>query len=111
MDLATREKISNSSKGKPKSEEWKRKIRECYKRRKPIAPRLDRDIKEMKEEQNINSKIKHLPEMTQILIKTIWDIKRDKSLSNLERDKKILKLLNSVENIARENEIRRYMGL
>ena len=111
MNLQTREKISNSLKGKQKSKHHKQKMREAWKTRKEIEPRLNREIKEIKEEKKLEEKIKHLPETTQLLIKTIWDIKRDNGLSKLERDKKILKLLNSVKNISCENEIKSYMGL
>jgi hypothetical protein len=105
MNLQTREKISNTLKGKSKSEHHKEKLREAWKHRKKIEPNLDSYI----EEKRLEERIKHLPETTQLLIKTIWNIKQDSSLSKLERDKKIIKLLNSVENIARENEVRRYI--
>jgi hypothetical protein len=89
MNLETRDKISKSLKGKAKSEECKKKMSEAWKHRKKIEPSLDSYI----EEKRLEEKIKHLSETTQLLIKTIWDIKQDSSLSKLERDKKIIKLL------------------
>jgi len=102
MDLTTREKISNSKKGKKLSEQHKAKMREAWKHRKKIVPNLD----SYNEEKRLEEKIKTLPKTTQFLIKALWAIKQDSRLSKLERDKKMIKFLNSVENIARENEIK-----
>ena len=64
MDLTTREKISNSKKGKRLTAEHKANLSKAWKNRKKVAPLLERDIKEMKEEKEFNDKIKHLPQTT-----------------------------------------------